>query len=371
MMKESPYTLFVDSREFWCNLREEILKAKESVYCQMLTFEGDSAGFSLAEALMESRARDRRLLIDAFSLHMINDRLLGAPQNLFRSDLREEKRRALDLFSRLKRSGAQVKITSPYGFLFRKILLRNHKKVYLVDGKSLYLGGINFSDHNFHWHDLMVRVDDSESARFLEKDFRASWQGNDLGETGEFLQGELKIHLFDGRRNEELFAPLLEKLSRARKSIRVHSPYLSFPFIDSIAEAAKRGAEVSILTPEGNNHPDVLEQILAMAQEGKMKVRLLPGGMSHLKALVVDDEELWLGSSNFDYFCYTLQQEVLARFKDPQILDIFMRRVWNLDWERSQPTAPLDGATLSRGKNKTRLMKLLGKVAVQFSRLQR
>ena len=49
--------------------------------------------------------------------------------------------------------------------------------------------------------------------------------------------------------------------------------------------------------------------------------------MSHLKAMLVDDEHLIAGSSNFDYFSYRIHQEILAVFTDPYVISEFRERV--------------------------------------------
>ena len=49
--------------------------------------------------------------------------------------------------------------------------------------------------------------------------------------------------------------------------------------------------------------------------------------MSHLKAMLIDDEYLIAGSSNFDYLSYRLYQEIIAIFTDRDLIDDFRERV--------------------------------------------
>ena len=59
--------LLVNFNEFWSRLCEDIARARESVFVQTFAFEGDSVGKQLAEALLSSHARDKRVLADSYT----------------------------------------------------------------------------------------------------------------------------------------------------------------------------------------------------------------------------------------------------------------------------------------------------------------
>ena len=61
----------------------------------------------------------------------------------------------------------QVKYGNPFGFSPRGWLTRNHKKLIVIDDRITYIGGINFSEHNAAWHDMMLRIDDVAVGRFF------------------------------------------------------------------------------------------------------------------------------------------------------------------------------------------------------------
>jgi phosphatidylserine/phosphatidylglycerophosphate/cardiolipin synthase-like enzyme len=58
--------------------------------------------------------------------------------------------------------------------------------------------------------------------------------------------------------------------------------------------------------------------------------------MSHLKAMLIDDEYLIAGSSNFDYFSYRIHQELLAVITAPEVIAQFRERVMIPDLSRAQ-----------------------------------
>jgi phosphatidylserine/phosphatidylglycerophosphate/cardiolipin synthase-like enzyme len=56
-------------------------------------------------------------------------------------------------------------------------------------------------------------------------------------------------------------------------------------------------------------------------------MRLYRGRMTHMKALLIDDDVLVLGSANFDLWSYHFQGEYLAHVTDRAVIDDFRTRV--------------------------------------------
>jgi phosphatidylserine/phosphatidylglycerophosphate/cardiolipin synthase-like enzyme len=196
----------VGGEEFWHRFRSDIREAERSVLVQTLSWEGDSAGLGLAEELGRAAAPDRRVLVDAYTRYVMSDRLLLAPTNLLDPSLRREARETGAMVKRLSASGAAVRVTNPPGLLLHRFAARNHKKLALVDDRIAYLGGINFSDHNFAWHDMMLRFEDDRLAAFLADDFDTTWRGTDQA-------------------SADSFHAIFRVLEAAEHEIHVHSPY--------------------------------------------------------------------------------------------------------------------------------------------------
>jgi cardiolipin synthase A/B len=329
--------LLVDAREFWPRAREDIRTAQDSVLVQTLSLEGDSAGQSLAEALLRSGAGDRRVIADRFWEVMVSDRFRYAPAAALDRALRREIRDTRILHRSLREGGVGLHLTQPVGPLLLRFPARNHKKLVLVDDRIAYVGGINFSDHNFAWHDLMLRVESAAVGELFRRDFDASWAGRAVAAGGGF--GGLEVALLDGRSNEAMFAPLLDAIVRARSTLWLETPYVTAPFMERLAAAAERGVEVTLVTPGSNNWGVVGAYVRAVAASSGIRVRLYPG-MTHLKAMLIDGEALVLGSSNFDYFSYTLHHETVVTVTDPDLIADFTRRVREPDHAASVPVAP-------------------------------
>ena len=327
--------LLVDASEFWDAVAQDISQARDRVLVQALTFEGDSVGARLTQALCASRARDRRLVVDCFSKHVVSDRWLRAPWNLGDSALRAERRRTDFLCGELRKSGAAVRFVNPFGAFLRHLPARNHKKLVVIDDRVAYVGGINFSEHNFEWHDLMIRMERNDAADFLAEDFDATWQGRNLARVGEF--GDLRLYALDGRSNERAFGVVLTLIEQAQRSLFVESPYFMEPFRTALSRAARRGVEVVLVTPERNNWALLGSALNWRAGGDTVDTRFYAGRMTHLKAILVDGETLVLGSANFDLLSYHFQQEYFAIFRDPELVADFARRVAAPDTANAVP----------------------------------
>jgi cardiolipin synthase len=212
------------------------------------------------------------------------------------------------MFSGLAAAGVGVRMTNPVGALFRRYPARNHKKLILADDVA-YIGGVNFSDHNFAWSDFMVRLEGEAAARFLADDFAATYAGAPRPARADL--GDVRLYAMDGRSNAGAFAEIFALIQSARREVMVVSPYLTFPFTDALAAARRRGVTVRLVTPRANNKPIARRYALAQARRHGFEVRLAPA-MSHVKAMVIDGETLVAGSSNFDFVSLAAEEELVA-----------------------------------------------------------
>jgi cardiolipin synthase len=317
--------LLVDFNQFWAHLSADIRSAQDSVFVQTFAFEGDAVGKQLSAALVSSPAADKRILADSFTRIVLSDRFRYSPANFLDRELRSEARATAEMIGEVKRAGVKIRFTNPYGITPRRLLSRNHKKLIVIDDATAYFGGINFSEHNAAWHDMMLRTDDAEAVAFLREDFLSTWTGrNQMAHRG--FDG-VELFTLDGRANRAVFQRVLELIDAARQTIFVESPYITFPFYERLREAARRGVDVKIVTPEQNNWSYFAKYARVESARSQIDLRLYQGGMSHLKAMLIDDQYLIAGSSNFDYLSYRLYQEVVAVITAPRVIAEFRARV--------------------------------------------
>ena len=252
--------LLVDYNEFWTRLRAEIALAEQSVFVQTFAFEGDTVGKQLSSALLSSSASDKRVLADSFTRVVLSDRFRYSPVNIFDDELRQEARDTTAMMNDLKSAGVAIRYTNPYGFSPRRLLSRNHKKLIVLDGTTAYIGGINFSEHNAAWHDMMLRIEDAPVAEFLRQDFLSTWAGRDA--LGQQQFDGIQLLTADGRDNRAVFQRVLDLIDGAQQTVFVESPYITFPFYERLRAATRRGVTVKIVTP-GAEQLAVLSQLCA------------------------------------------------------------------------------------------------------------
>ncbi len=186
-----------------------------------------------------------RLMVDDFINLMHNDRYIRVPRlnrQLQRSVVREwrETLRFLELMGRV---GLDVRMTNPLGILQRKALLRNHKKLVVIDGDIpemavAYAGGINLSDHNAGWHDFMVKMAGDMVPLILD-DLDRTREGRNRGGIAEYDEGFI---LADAHRHSVIIPVAQYLVSRARERVVVESAYLwGRGTWRALAQAALRG----------------------------------------------------------------------------------------------------------------------------------
>jgi cardiolipin synthase len=328
------YQLCVDSSEFVQSLEENLKTCQQSFYVQTLSFEGDKAGRYLEKCFASlPQGVDRRLIIDDYSNYIVNDKFLYDLKGLRNSEIHQEKKEMKDIVKRLEAIGVGVKYVNPIKGWLNRLSARNHKKIISIDQKCAYLGGINFSAHNFEWHDLMIGHYSPEVVECLNDDFRKTWNG--INQIGEFKSKEINILFLNGPNSFETCKDLFTLLEGAQKEIFVESPYFSFPFYESLAKAKKNGAIIRLIVPNKNNwglyDSYTKEEIL----KNKIEVKFYPERMNHTKCMLVDQKYLIIGSSNFDYFSLYHHQEIIAIIQDQTLIEEFIQRVDKKDWNLS------------------------------------
>ncbi|MEQ6120663.1 phosphatidylserine/phosphatidylglycerophosphate/cardiolipin synthase family protein [Reichenbachiella sp. MALMAid0571] len=317
-------SVLVDAEAFKQRLEETIPGAKEVIYVQAMTFEGDKTGKWLIDLLIQSTASDIRLCIDSYSKFVINDHFIFSPKYFLDKDFRTEVKETRSLLKKAKAHGIKVKVTNPLGFLFLKYPFRNHKKIVVVDDIS-YLGGINFSEHNFLWHDMMIEIHDDKINEQLRNDINQTFNG--INQNKAVNLGESQVYFLDGWRSRSKYDEIFSSLKEAQKSIHIFSPYISDPLLTFIKNNINPNVELNIISPKQNNKSMFKSLLQNEVLEGYFNLWLYQNRMSHLKAILVDNEVLISGSSNFDFVSYYFEQEVVLVSRDKKIVSDFERYV--------------------------------------------
>jgi len=322
-------------------LRVDLRSCRRVLRVQFSTFEGDAAGEDLAALLLDRAAAgvDVQVILDGYT-DVVADDIYPITWSS-RRKVHAERDRTATLLARLADGGVTLRRVAPAGRWYRYLLFRDHKKMVIIDDRIGYTGGINISEHNFAWHDFMVRltgpvVDD------LVTDFTSTWSGTTTALTRRYDDRDFALNQCPGR--PTVMDAVLELIDDAERSIVVQSPYLCGDHVErALVGAARRGVHVQIL---GATRPNHLHNRIWIR---KLRRRLhgpnievlgyaVGDGMMHAKMLIVDDAVAVFGSMNFQEIESLTQKELNVFTRDPSLV-ADLRAHASADAAASTPTA--------------------------------
>ena len=235
-------------------------------------------------------------------------------------------------FKRLIKLGAEIKVFNKLlPFPVSRLNCRNHRKIATIDSNTVFLGGVNIADEyanisspHGYWKDGGIMLRGEIAARY-EQIFIADFCGgeqspheaDDEQKSSKSTTADEKCLriVADGPADaqsccEELVAA---KIYSASERVCIFTPYLCVgeKLKDALIFASARGAKVQIIIPRIPDKRITYEITLAFAAELKthgIQVYLYTPGFMHAKCVICDDEVL-LGSYNFDYRSMRLNYE--------------------------------------------------------------
>lgn len=200
---------------------------------------------------------------------------------------------------------------------------RNHRKLYLVDGRVAFTGGAGIAKDWLEWRDTNVRIEGPVVAQ-LQQAFAENW----IEETGTLLpresfpplerKGPLLAGFVTSRKTTHVTAA--ERLTHlaiaaAKKRVWIANAYFvpSAGLTELMKEQRQRGVDVRVMTPS-----DTTDQLQVLAMQRRHYPELLGAGvrlfeyqpnMFHTKTMLVDDDIVVVGSINLDKLSQDLLDE--------------------------------------------------------------
>ncbi len=296
---------------------ELIAQAKTSLNVLMYMFNADEAGDAVRNALdaAASRGVEVKLLIDGFGSNATHPFL-----------------------EVLKRSGGNYCVFNPtYG---RRYLVRNHQKIIVADERIAIIGGANIDETYLtdtgpeHWRDLWLRIEGPEAAvasRYCDALFRwAKRKHSSLRSlrrmTGEFSEwrGPLQWK-FSGPLSlrNSWWRSIGRDIKRAKRLDMIFAYFApTGSMIRRIGRVGRKGTARLVMAAKSDNTATIAAARHSYGRLLRRKVQIFeyrPAKL-HTKLVVVDDI-VYLGSSNFDYRSFYLNLEVMLRIKDAGFAD--------------------------------------------------
>ena len=257
----------------------------------------------------------------------------------------------------------------------------------MVDGRIAYTGGINISEENARFkqlppsryiHDLHCRITGPAAAQ-LTLSFLADYLYTTRGEqssqaitpgdctlperTGEAIVRVLPGgpgNLREGSRKLFFAAAAL-----AQKELWILTPYLvpGRDYVDALCMAAARGVDVRLVVPAKSNHFYVdcaAQNFYSKLYDAGVTIYEKLGYFSHTKALLVDGEWGFMGSSNCDSRSFYLNLELDIVFeKSGFVSDLRQQFCDEISCSRK--------LTAYRLNHLSKLRKLLNSIAALFT----
>jgi cardiolipin synthase len=227
----------------------------------------------------------------------------------------------------LRDAGAETRVFMPLRHSpFRgRSNLRSHRKVVIVDGATIFAGGMNFADEYMgqpldekappRWRDVAAITRGPVAADALEL-FESDWafcRGSRRAASHERAattgaQGEARVQFVPSgpdMTTDTVYDLFLNGIFRARDRVAIVTPYYvpDDALHHALVLAARRGVKIELLVPAWSNHrlADIARRALLrdLSASGVL-VHYYTQGMVHAKAMVIDHDFAYVGSPNFD-----------------------------------------------------------------------
>jgi cardiolipin synthase A/B len=334
--------LFENGPSTYTAMNRAIASAKDHINMETYIIEDDEVGRAFVQALVSRQRAGVQVNLIYDSVGSIN-----TPKTFFEP---------------LIEAGVNVLEFNPVNPLTAKkgwqINQRDHRKLLIVDGKTVFLGGINISavysggsaarrkpakaeSEKLPWRDTHMQIDGPVVASF-QRMFMSTWakqKGEPLKERIYFpsikAEGKEVIRAISSSSDDmptsgaqaaatssdgastQIYSTLLSAIDNARTSIFLTNAYFvpDHQLIDRLKQAVQRGVDVKIILP---GHTD---SALVFNAGRSHYTNMIQGGIEiyerrdkllHSKTVLIDGVWSSVGSSNLDWRSFLHNDEVSA-----------------------------------------------------------
>lgn len=323
-IRENKLQILTTTEDTMQSLINDINQAKESIEIVFYIWHAGGMPDDVAEALMSAARRGVRcrLMIDSAG----SFRFLRSPYP-----------------KRMQEAGIVVVESlkvNIFRLFLRRMDLRQHRKMVMIDNYIAYTGSMNMVDPRFfkqdagvgQWVDLMARME-GPVATVMGIVYACDWEM----ETGERILPEKPVHNViasdevghsvhiipsgPGFPEDMIHQALLTAVYSSRKQLVLTTPYFvpSDDLLHAICTAAMRGVDVSVILPAKNDSTMVewaSKSFFTELLEAGVKIYQFTDGLLHTKSVIVDSQLSLVGTVNLDIRSLWLNFEVTAVIDD-------------------------------------------------------
>ncbi len=206
---------------------------------------------------------------------------------------------------------------------------RNHRKLCIIDQNVGYLGGMNVANRyidggkNFaSWRDTHVRVE-GPIVQALQYSFAVDWNfmgGELIEDRPQGIPAPTAFKLKQSISNvgvqmltsgptsqwSNIALSLHKAISNARRRVYIQTPYFlpTEALLKALQSAALAHVDVRIMIPRHSDSAMLTyasNSYISECMRAGIKIYQYTAGMLHSKVIIVDDEFVTIGSTNFDF----------------------------------------------------------------------
>jgi len=348
-------TLLQDGHATYAAMFAAIAQAQDHINLETYILEDDAIGAEFATRLLAAQAR-------GVQVNLIYDSVGGI--NTPRA-----------FFDRLKATGVAVLEFNPVKPLAAKgawlINNRDHRKLLIVDGRTVFLGGINISNvyssgsvlkrpgkelaDSVAWRDTDLQIVGPVVAEF-QKLFLQTWDkqhGPALAAKAYFptltAQGKDIVRAIGSTPDDPyslIYLTLISAIGNAEKHVHLTNAYFvpDPQLLAALTDAAKRGVEVKLLLPSHSDSALVFHagraHYAGLLKDG-VQIFELGDALLHAKTVVIDGVWSSVGSTNLDWRSFLDNDEVNAVILGREFASQ-MQRMFEQDLAASKRIDPQD-----------------------------
>ena len=326
--------IFTNGKDKFDAFKRDLLAAEKYIHIQYYIIENDRIGNEIGGILKQK-------VQEGVKVRVLYDHV-----GSFHFDM--------SYFKKLRKGGVEVypfmQITFPE--FANRINWRNHRKIVVIDGKIGYIGGMNIADRYIdggkmkHWRDTHLRVT-GDIVAALQVSFAIDWNFMkrelievpiEMVEPGS-IANPIGMQLVTGGPTSQWvnMAFVFQKaIDSARKCVYIQTPYFlpSDPLLKALQVAALSKVDVRLMIPR---KPDSIllryasYSYVKQCLDSGIKIYFYEPGMLHSKVVVIDDDFVTTGSTNFDFRSFEhnfegnvliYSQEFNRRMKDVMLEDM-------------------------------------------------
>ncbi len=327
LMTGNKVTLLQDGPATYKAMLAAIAKARDHINMESYIIEDDEVGERFAEALLERQARGVQVNIIYDSIGTINT--------------------TRAYFDKLAAAGVKVLEFNPVNPLAARKAWspnhRDHRKLLIVDGATVVLGGINVSSVYSSgsavmsrkppeealkkgWRDTDVIIDGPVVSEF-QKLFLDTWQrqkGPTLPAKNYYPklgnQGDQIVHAIGSTPDDAsslYYVTLVSAITNAEKNISIACAYFvpDPQLVQALTDAARRGVDVKLLLPSFLDSGLVFHAGRASYDDllvAGVRIYERDKALLHAKTITIDGVWSTVGSSNLDWRSFLDNDEVNA-----------------------------------------------------------